>query len=120
VTALVRRMHDRGLEHRDLNLGNLLLRAAPGRPSEAFVIDLDRARVWSGPLPARRRRRGLRRLERSCLKSGHPQAVDPGTRRLLYELYADGDALLAARLARGRRTAQLLLFLHGLGWRRTR
>jgi hypothetical protein len=120
VIALVRHMHDRGLEHRDLNLGNLLLRGGSGRASGAWVIDLDGARVRSEPLGARRRRRALRRLERSCLKSGHPQAVDPRTRGLLYELYAGADPLLAARLARGRRTADLLLFLHGLGWRRSR
>jgi 3-deoxy-D-manno-octulosonic acid kinase len=120
VIALVRRMHDRGLEHRDLNLGNLLLRQAPGGASEGFVIDLDRARLRSAPLGAGRRRRGLRRLERSCLKSSQQQAADPRTRRLLYDLYAAGDLLLAGRLARGRRRADLLLFLHGLGWRRPR
>ncbi|HKQ61114.1 MAG TPA: lipopolysaccharide kinase InaA family protein [Candidatus Polarisedimenticolaceae bacterium] len=68
--AVVRQAHDRGLEHRDLNLGNLAVRTAPDGRIEAFVLDLDRARLHPGPLPARRRRAALRRLERSGAKLG--------------------------------------------------
>ena len=60
VVALVRRMHDAGIEHPDLNLGNLLLRGGPAGP-ESFVVDLDRVRLHDGPLAFARRQTALRR-----------------------------------------------------------
>lgn len=65
----VGRMHDLGLRHADLHLGNLLVRR-DGARFEAFVIDLDRARR-AGSVPSRRRRRECRRLVRSIRKRGH-------------------------------------------------
>jgi hypothetical protein len=118
VAGLVRRMHDRGLTHGDLNLGNVLLRRAEGSAPQAVVIDLDRARLHPGPLGLGPRLAELRRLERSCVKSGGPAGAAPATRRLLYELYAAGDAGLASLFERGRRAGELLLFLHRLHWRR--
>jgi len=118
AAALVRRMHDAGLEHRDLNLGNLLARESGGEEPEAFVIDLDRARFQAGPLPFRPRQRALRRLERSqarlWLESGRSGPAPPVP---WYELYAEEDRRLAGRLARGRRAGRLLLALHRRGWR---
>ena len=60
--SVVRRMHERGIEHRDLNLGNLLVGAGPGPPrlsltSTGPVCTTGRSRsargfagcvVWSG------------------------------------------------------------------------
>jgi 3-deoxy-D-manno-octulosonic acid kinase len=69
-TALqaVRTMHDRGIEHADLNLGNVLVQdLAPGL--RGFVVDLDRARLHPGPVSASVRDRGLARLVRSYRKN---------------------------------------------------
>jgi tRNA A-37 threonylcarbamoyl transferase component Bud32 len=68
----VRDMHDRGLDHPDLNLGNLLVAPAGALP-RVHVIDLDRVTFSDRPLSAARRRRAIRRLERSCAKlTGSP------------------------------------------------
>jgi len=58
-----------GLYHRDLNLGNLIVREAVGEGAfEARVIDLDRAVFFSASLAGRLRARVCRRIERSYLK----------------------------------------------------
>jgi len=117
VAALLRRMHDAGLEHRDLNLGNLLARERGVAEPEPFVIDLDRARLHEGPLSFRLRQRALRRLERSQVKlfleSAREGPLPPAP---WYELYAAGDRRLAERLARGRAVGRFLLGLHRMGW----
>ncbi len=114
--GLVRGMHDRGLEHRDLNLGNLMIRrrAVP----QAFVIDLDRARLHAGPLGFHPRQRALRRLERSYVKSCDAGADSESVRSSIYRLYAASDRELAARLGKGRQVGRVWISLHRLGWRR--
>jgi hypothetical protein len=115
--GLVRLMHEAGLLHRDLNLGNLLVRGGSGR-CDAFVIDLDGASFSEGPLPSGLRRAALRRLERSYVK----QAVLSGRRPMraerdrIYELYAAGESALAAKLRRGRALGNFQIFLHRLWW----
>jgi len=70
VARTVRSMHDRGLHHRDLNVGNILL-SRTGGALDVHVIDLDRARL--GPsVGTRRRHRALRRLARSLAKLERP------------------------------------------------
>jgi len=66
VARVVRRMHDRGLHHRDLNVGNILL-SRNGGTLVAHVIDLDRAHL-GGSVSAAARTRALRRLARSLAK----------------------------------------------------
>jgi hypothetical protein len=115
----VRAMHDKGILHPDLNLGNLLLRRRPGAVAEAFVIDFDRAKMQAGPLSDRARQAAVRRLERSCAKiTGSPAPLGAGSEDLWYSLYAGDDRRLARRFARGRRTGRWLLALHRLGWKR--
>jgi 3-deoxy-D-manno-octulosonic acid kinase len=115
ATAAVRTMHDAGVEHRDLNLGNVMLRGE----RDAFVIDLDRARLHPDSLPFGLRRAGVRRLERSYLKRfGDPGPLGERGRELWYELYAGSDTELARRFASGRRADRLVLALHRLGRRR--
>ncbi len=65
--AAVRDLHDRGLRHADLHVGNLLVRECVGGGYVAWVIDLDRARLGAS-LGARRRSRELQRLLRSLKK----------------------------------------------------
>lgn len=117
--AAVRRMHDGGVEHRDLNVGNLLLRRDGGGEGAVFVIDLDRARLHAAPLAFRRRQRALRRLERSIVKHAGGSRLPGGLdAAVIYELYAAEDARLADRLRRGRTVGRLWLGLHRLGWGR--
>jgi len=109
---VVRSMHDAGIDHPDLNLGNLLLCVREER-SAAFVIDLDRATFHDAALDFGRRQRAIRRIERSLLKICGDSVTVPWQR-----LYAADDSALAARLERGRRVGGLWLRLHELGWRR--
>ncbi len=74
VARAIRRMHDRGLHHRDLNCGNILL-SRVGTDLAVHVIDLDRARLDSRVSNAARRR-ALRRLARSLAKVESASEVD--------------------------------------------
>ena len=62
--ALVRRMHDCGVFHADLQLANILV-----GESQLYLIDFDKARL-SRPLTRLRRARNLLRLRRSLEKNG--------------------------------------------------
>jgi hypothetical protein len=112
-------MHDRGVSHPDLNLGNVLLRHSSDASPRAFVIDFDRATFMSGPLPFGPRQAALRRLERSCAKlTGSTGPLGAGSENLWYQLYAGDDAALARRLAFGRQGGRFALAMHRLLWRR--
>lgn len=63
---LVRRLHEAGLDHPDLNLKNILL-AGPASGPEALILDLDRARLRR-QLGPRARDRMLERFWRSARK----------------------------------------------------
>jgi tRNA A-37 threonylcarbamoyl transferase component Bud32 len=66
VARAVRLMHERGVHHRDLNVGNVLVVRERGT-LVVHLIDFDRAQI-RGLVPARVRRRALRRLDRSLAK----------------------------------------------------
>jgi hypothetical protein len=106
-------MHGVGLEHRDLNLGNLILRAGADGP-EASVVDLDGSRLRERPLSFGVRQAALRRIERSCRRTlGAAAAVAAAD--AIYAAYAEGDAALAARLSAGRGRGRMLLALRSVG-----
>lgn len=68
----VKHLHDAGVEHRDLQLRNVLAVAEPGGRRRIVVIDLDRAvhhRGRSG-VPIAKRAANLGRLLRSAIKNG--------------------------------------------------
>jgi 3-deoxy-D-manno-octulosonic acid kinase len=118
--AAVRAMHDAGVEHPDLNLGNLLVRQTDTVP-RAFVVDLDRARLRRRGLSARLRQTALRRLERSHAKLFGTAGPFGGDGAVWYEVYAGSDALLSAYLTAGRPAGRLRLAVHRtLGHRRVR
>lgn len=96
VGCLVRRMHDAGVSHRDLHVGNVLVRVAAGA-TEVSIIDLDGARVFAGGLPAPRREREILRLCRSLDKWTATARTSAAARA----------AFLRAALPRGRRVAVL-------------
>ena len=59
MAEIIRRLHDAGIMHRDLTLGNFLLRS--GLPDQIYLIDLSRAIRWQ-PLPVVLRMIDLARL----------------------------------------------------------
>lgn len=85
-------MHERGFDHPDLNLKNLLVRPA-GASFDAWVIDFDRGRFVDGALPEQRRRRNLLRLLRSFVKltAGRPDVAGPREAMELVHGYYGGN-----------------------------
>ncbi|MET0151334.1 MAG: lipopolysaccharide kinase InaA family protein [Candidatus Binatia bacterium] len=75
LARALRDLHDAGLSHPDLNLGNVLVITRSYEQRIAFV-DLDRARLRGRPPGLGARRRSLRRLRRSAHK------LDPSGRLL--------------------------------------
>ncbi|SEM82482.1 3-deoxy-D-manno-octulosonic acid kinase [Halomonas caseinilytica] len=69
VGTTIRRFHDAGLDHVDLNARNLLVDAS----ETVWLIDLDRCRLRS---PGRWREANLERLARSLTKFDAPSAID--------------------------------------------
>lgn len=102
--AAVRRLHDAGVDHVDLNLKNVLLRP----DGQALVIDLDRCRLGPGPAPAPVREENLLRLLRSWTKLGvqAPGRTRPGDPLALLLAYAPDDRALRRRLVAAGRAAR--------------
>ncbi|MBI3267510.1 MAG: phosphotransferase [Planctomycetes bacterium] len=69
VAIAIRRMHDAGLWHADLNARNILVRGGQGTPAlpRVYLIDFDRAR-WMREIPPHDRESNLVRLHRSTQK----------------------------------------------------
>jgi 3-deoxy-D-manno-octulosonic acid kinase len=67
IGALVRRLHDAGFVHPDLQLRNLLVRGAAGPAPEAWLLDVDTCRAIRADGDADRSR-NLDRLYRSWAK----------------------------------------------------
>ncbi len=97
----LRRMHDSGFFHRDLSIGNVLLRLDRGGrravlPEDLYIIDLNRTRWLVGGVGTFDRTRDLCRLslfrqkDRSRFLAAYwDQELTP-FRRFLYELYRRG------------------------------
>jgi len=75
VRSAIDTMHRGGLFHADLNLHNLLVTKA-GESFAALILDLDKSRLYDGPVPEAKRRENGRRLLRSARK------LDPSRRYL--------------------------------------
>ncbi len=81
VAKSIRRMHRRGICHGDLNLKNILVRLEENE-FRSYVIDLDKATLFSSGTPLRKARKNLDRLLRSARK------LDPGRRFLSPETWS--------------------------------
>lgn len=108
----IRRLHDAGVDHVDLNLKNILLPAA----GDALVLDLDRCRLGAPPVSDAVRQENLVRLLRSWTKLGvqRPGTTRPRDPLALLRGYAPGRAgrpLRRALVAAGRAQG-------GFPWRR--
>jgi len=114
--GLVRRMHDAGFVHADLNVANLVLeRGAPGPVLN--VVDLDRGRFRSVVSP-RRRLRNLARLLRSYEKWIAPRLRLSRREEILFlRRYAGADRVLLRRLVRSLSGYRSRLGPRRLRWR---
>ena len=118
VGAAVRRLHDAGVDHRDLQLHNILVVEEGGR-RRIVVIDLDRAVYHPrGRLASRLRARNLGRLTRSAVKNGLWRGR-VGRRELaaFVGAYTGRDRRLRAELRGWIRGEQWKLALHRLRYR---
>lgn len=88
----IRRFHDAGGRHPDLQLKNLLLRESENH-DDVIVIDLDRARRTSVVSP-RARMSELMRLYRSVRKQGFERAVGARGSARFFAAYLAGDRSL--------------------------
>ncbi len=116
TAGLLRRMHDAGFLHADLNLANLVLGDGPAGET-VWVVDLERGR-FAGEVPAGGRIRVLARLLRSCEKwVAVPFRPTPREEVRFLRFYARGERVLlrelVMRLSRFRRR----LLVRRLSWR---
>ena len=112
----VRKMHDAGLYHADLQAKNILVRRTT-KGVEVFFIDLDKS-VIKEKLPERLRARNLRRLNRSIIKiqSALPP-IDDADRRRFLKAYRAGDRIFGDVASPLLRSCRVQVALHRLSWR---
>lgn len=92
VGVCIRRFHDAGVVHADLNARNILLSEAQGRNHEVYLIDFDRGRL--GPRTINASRANLKRLHRSFGKLWPPADfgdLESCWERLLEGYYSAGS-----------------------------
>lgn len=116
VASLLRKMHDAGMYHADLNVKNILVREDDGTP-RCYIIDLDRARCRRS-VSTTERLKNLGRLYRSLEKTGlAPHRISEPDMRRFVELYCRRDPELEAGAQRLLKKTSLGLRLHRLLWR---
>ena len=112
--AAIRKLHDAGVEHLDLQLRNILVTDNDG--GRIVVVDLDRAifHRW-GLVPTRRRASNLARLARSAVKAGlWGSRVAAREVAAFSGAYTHGDRDLRTRLRAHIPTERAKLALHRL------
>jgi Lipopolysaccharide kinase (Kdo/WaaP) family len=112
----VRRFHDAGGRHADLHIKNLLFRER-GPETEAWIIDLDKARAGT-PAGPRRRMQELMRLYRSLRKRRLLQRVGLRGCARFASAYCGGDRALRGALRRHATLERGRVALHALAYRR--
>jgi serine/threonine protein kinase len=118
VGAAVRKLHDAGVDHRDLQLHNILS-VEEGGERRIVVVDLDKAVYHPrGGLSPKLRARNLGRLTRSAVKAGLLRGPI-GKRELsaFVGAYTGRDRKLRAALRGWIQREQWKLALHRLGYR---
>lgn len=69
IARILLDLHEKGIEHKDLNLSNFLLsRDRRGGKASLLILDFDKAKQHPRPLSAMKRAYGLIRMERSAKK----------------------------------------------------
>jgi tRNA A-37 threonylcarbamoyl transferase component Bud32 len=114
IGGAVRALHDAGVEHRDLQLGNILVSAENPR---VVVVDLDRAIFHAGDVPVGRRAQNLGRLARSAHKTGlWRERLGPRERAAFAAGYARKDRQLRRQLLSYIPRESCKLAAHRLSW----
>lgn len=120
LASTLRRFHDAGAIHGDLQLRNLLFEdvAESGRDERVacHLIDLDRVRRVSRISPAERMRDGMR-LARSIEKLGLAGRIPADLRTRALDRYCEGDATLRSELLARLPRESRRLARHRLSWR---
>jgi len=117
----VRKMHDAGLFHADLQLKNILVRHT-SENIEVFFIDLDKSAIRNS-LPERLRAANLRRLNRSAVKIQQAHALPEGSiiddtvRRLFLRTYSGTGAIFGSDIDTFIRSCRRNAAIHAIGWR---
>jgi len=112
----IRKMHDAGLYHADLQVKNILIRRST-RGVEVFFVDLDKSTI-NGSLPQRLRARNLRRLNRSIMKMQRAlPAIDDDDRRRFLAAYRSGDCIFGEDISAFLKSCRRHTALHSLAWR---
>ncbi len=114
----LRRFHDAGGRHADLQLKNLLLREGPNGV-EVRVIDLDRGQAGRPPGP-RRRMREIMRLYRSLVKRGVAETVGARGCARFFSAYVQDDRALRRALLARLPSEQRRIAFHAIGYDRPR
>lgn len=114
----LRRLHDAGGLHGDLNLRNVLIESGPNG-TRCIFVDLASARAIVDPTP-RERIRDVLRLERSLAKRGLLEVLDPRLRARALAAYCRGDRRLRAALLTAWPKGERRLLRHRLAWRLAR
>jgi hypothetical protein len=89
--------HELGGSHRDLHIGNLLIRILPDGQSEVIVVDLDRARHIQ-PVEPSVRMRELMRLRRSLIKQRLTESIGARGFARFFSAYTGNDRRLRGEL----------------------
>jgi len=117
VGRTLKRLHDAGVTHGDLQLRNLLLEpdSAAGAP-DCLAIDFDRARRGPSLRPAARMREWIR-LERSFHRTGRDAFLTPRIRAAALAAYGGSDRGLRRAMLDRLPRERARLRRHRLAWR---
>ena len=115
LARAIRKMHDAGLYHADLQTRNILIRrSATG--VEVFFVDLDKS-VIVPSLTQRRRAGNLMRLNRSVMKMRPALPVDDDDRRRFLAAYRGGDPIFGHDLSPLLKSCSRHAAWHSIAWR---
>jgi tRNA A-37 threonylcarbamoyl transferase component Bud32 len=98
VARALRRLHDSGVVHGDLNLRNILFEDdSASQAIHCWLIDLDRATQPTRISPAARMREWMR-LARSLEKQGARDSLTPALGSHVIDAYCNGDSALRTEM----------------------
>lgn len=116
VGRAVRKMHDAGLYHADLQAGNILVRRST-TGVDVFFVDLDKSFIRPR-LPDRLRAHNLRRLNRSIMKMQRAlPPMDDDDRRRFLKAYRSAGPIFGEDVSSLLKSCRRSVVLHSLGWR---
>ncbi|MGQ9509838.1 MAG: lipopolysaccharide kinase InaA family protein [Thermodesulfobacteriota bacterium] len=112
VGLLLKKFHQAGFYHGDLQLKNILV-----SEDQVLIIDLDRS-YRKALLSKKERVRNLLRLNRSVEKwKDFGVSITQADRLRFLKTYAKGDIKILEEIRRALRFYPILLFLHRMGWK---